>query len=91
VLAVAAADAARAVGVLVAAAVVMVLAGRTGLRAPLLVGAGTTVALALGLTVRALPWPLLAALVVGVALLAVGLLRERHPVAGFGSRLADLR
>jgi hypothetical protein len=91
VLAVAAADAARAVGVLVAAAVVMVLAGRTGLRAPLLVGAGTTVALALGLTVRALPWPLLAALVVGVALLTVGRLRESRPVAAFGRRLADLR
>jgi hypothetical protein len=91
VLAVASADAARAVGVLVAAAVVMVLAGRTGLRAPLLVGAGTTVALALGLTVRALPWPLLAALVVGVALLAIGRLRESRPVAAFGSRLADLR
>jgi hypothetical protein len=41
--------------------------------------------------VRALPWPLLAALVVGVALLAVGLLRERRPVAAFGTRLADLR
>jgi hypothetical protein len=84
-------DAARAVAVLVAASVAMVLAGRTGLRAPLLVGAGTTLALALGLTVRALPWPLLAALVTGVLLLAVGRLRESRPVAAFGSRLADLR
>jgi len=91
VLAVVAPDAARAVGVLVAAAVAMVLAGRTGLRAPLLVGAGTTLALALGLTVRALPWPLLAALVMGSALLAIGMLRERRPVAAFGARLADLR
>jgi hypothetical protein len=91
VLAVAAPDAARGVGVLVAAAIAMVLAGRTGLRTPLLVGAGTTLALAFGLAVRALPWPLLAALVVGMALLAAGLLRERHPVAAFGSRLADLR
>lgn len=91
VLAVAAPDAARAVGVLVAAAMAMVLAGRTGVRAPLLVGAGTTVALAVGLTVRSLPWPLVAALVVGIALLVVGMVRERRPVAAFGARLADLR
>ena len=91
VLAVAAPDAARAVAVLVAAAAAMVLAGRTGVRAPLLVGAFTSLALALGLTLRALPWPLLAALVVGLALLAVGRLREGRPVAAFGRRLADLR
>jgi hypothetical protein len=91
VLAVAAPDAARAVAVLVVAALAMVLAGRTGVRAPLLVGAFTTLALALGLSVRALPWPLLAALLVGMALLAVGRLREARPVAAFGRRLADLR
>ena len=28
---------------------------------------------------------------VGAVLLAVGMLRERRPVAGFGARLADLR
>jgi hypothetical protein len=91
VLAVAAPDAARAVAVLVTAAVAMVLAGRTGVRAPLLVGAFTALALALGLAGRALPWPMLAALLVGLALLAVGRLRERRPIAAFGSRLADLR
>jgi hypothetical protein len=81
----------RPVGVLIASAVVMVAGGRSGLRAPLMVGAGTALALALGLTARALPWPVGAALLVGTLLLAVGMLRERHPVAGFGRRLADLR
>jgi hypothetical protein len=47
--------------------------------------------LAIGLTVRALPWQLGTALVVGSALLAIGMLRERRPVAGFDARLADLR
>ena len=91
VLAVATSDGARAVGVLVAAGVVMVVGARTGLRAPLMVGAGTALALAVGLSVRALPWPLGTALVVGAVLLAVGMRRERRPVDGFGRRLADLR
>jgi len=77
--------------VLAAAAVAMVAGGRAGVRAPLLVGAGTALAVALGLTARTLPWPVAAAVVVGVLLLAVGMLRERRPVAGFGARLADLR
>ena len=91
VLAVTTSDGARAAGVLIAAAAVMVAGARTGIRAPLMVGAGTVVALALGFTARALPWPLGTALVVGVALLAVGVRREQQPVAGFGVRLADLR
>jgi hypothetical protein len=85
------ADGARATGVLLAAAAVMVAGARGGLRAPLLVGAGTALALTLGFTARALPWPLATALVVGGVLLAVGMRRERRPVAGFGTRLADLR
>jgi hypothetical protein len=91
VLAVTTSDGARAVAVLVAAAALMVAGARTGVRAPLTIGAGTAVALALGFTVRALPWPLATALVVGCALLALGMRRERRPVAGFGARLADLR
>jgi hypothetical protein len=91
VLAVVQPHAARAVGVLALAAVAMVMAGRTGVQAPLLVGAGATLAVALGLTARALPWPMATALVVGAVLLAVGMLREHRPVAGFGARLADLR
>jgi hypothetical protein len=91
VLAVATSDGARAVGVLVTAGVVMVVGARNGLRAPLMVGAGTALALAVGLSVRALPWPLGTALVVGAVLLAVGMRRERRPVDGFGRRLADLR
>jgi hypothetical protein len=91
VLAVTTSDGARAVAVLVIAAAVMVAGARTGVRAPLMVGAGTALAVGLGFTVRALPWPLATALVVGCALLAVGTRRERRPVAGFGARLADLR
>jgi hypothetical protein len=91
VLAVATSDARRAVAVLVVAAAVLVAGARTGIRAPLMVGAGTALALGLGFTARALPWPLGAALVVGAVLLAVGTRRERRPVAGFGRRLADLR
>ena len=90
-LAVVGADGARATAVLVVAAAVLVGGARSGLRAPLMVGAGTALALALGFTVRALPWPVGTALAVGVALLAVGVHRERVPVAGFGVRLADLR
>jgi hypothetical protein len=91
VLAVTTSDGGRAAGVLVVAAAVLVAGARTGVRAPLMVGAGTALALALGFTVRALPWPLATALVVGAALLALGMRRERRPVAGFGARLADLR
>ena len=91
VLAVVTPDAARAVVVLGLAAAAMVSGGRAGLRAPLMVGAGTALVLSLGLAVRALPWPVGTALVVGSALLAVGMLRERRPVAGFATRLADLR
>jgi hypothetical protein len=91
VLAVLTSDGARAVGVLVGAALVMVAGGRFGLRAPLMIGAGTALAVGVGFTVRALPWPLGAALVVGSVLLAIGMRRERRPVAGFSRRLADLR
>ncbi len=91
VLAVTTSDGERAIGVLVAAAAVLVAGARTGVRAPLMVGAYTALAVGLGFTVRALPWPLATALVVGSALLAVGTRRERRPVAGFGARLADLR
>jgi uncharacterized membrane protein YhaH (DUF805 family) len=90
-LAVISADGPRAVGVLVAAGIVMIAGARSGLRAPLMVGAGTALALALGFSVQALPWQVGAALVVGGVLLAVGMRRERAPVAGFGARLADLR
>jgi len=90
-LAVVASDGARAVGVLVAAALVMVAGARSGLRAPLMVGAGTALAVGVGFTVQALPWPLATALVVGSVLLAIGVRRERRPVAGFRRRLADLR
>jgi hypothetical protein len=91
VLAVIAPDSARAVGVLAAAALAMVFGARSGLRAPLMVGAYTALALAVGFMARALPWPLASALVVGSVLLAVGTLRERRPVAGFSRRVADLR
>jgi hypothetical protein len=91
VLAVTTSDGPRAAGVLLVAAAVMVAGARSGIRAPLMIGAGTALALALGLTVRALPWPLGTALVVGAVLLAVGMRRERQPIAGFGTRLADLR
>lgn len=91
VLAVVQPHATRAVCVLAVAAVAMVVAGRTGVRAPLLVGAGAALAIALGLSARALPGPVGTALVVGSLLLAIGMLRERRPVAGFGARLADLR
>lgn len=90
-LAVVAADAPRAVAVFVVAAGVLVAGGRLAVRAPLQIGAGTALALALGLSVRALPWPVATALVVGGVLLAVGARRERRPVAGFATRLADLR
>jgi hypothetical protein len=91
VLAVTTSDGSRALCTLLAAAAVLVAGARTGVRAPLMVGAGTVLFLGLGFTVRALPWPLAAALVVGCALLAVGMRRERRPIAGFNARLADLR
>jgi hypothetical protein len=81
----------RTVVLLLAAAGAMVAGSRSGVRAPLLVGAGTALSVTLGLAVRQVPWPLGAALVVGSVLLMVGMLRERWPVAGFGARLADLR
>ncbi|MGY1916506.1 SCO7613 C-terminal domain-containing membrane protein [Blastococcus sp. SYSU DS0973] len=84
-------DAPRGVLVLAVAAVAMVAGARAGIRAPLLVGALSTLVLALGLAVRALPWPVGTALVVGTALLLIGMRRERAPVAGFAARLADLR
>jgi len=90
-LAVTTSDGTRAVWVLVVAAAVLVTGARTGIKAPLMVGAGIVLALALGFSVRALPWPLGTALAVGSVLLAVGMRRERFPVAGFGRRLADLR
>ncbi|TYP90551.1 SCO7613 C-terminal domain-containing membrane protein [Blastococcus xanthinilyticus] len=91
VLAVLSADAPRAVLVLAAAALAMVAGARAGVRAPLLVGAATALGVAVGLAVRALPWPVGAALVVGAVLLVVGARREQAPVAGFAARLADLR
>jgi hypothetical protein len=91
VLAVTTSDGTRAVGVLLVAAGVMVAGARSGIRAPLMIGAGTVLALGLGFSVRALPWPLGTALAVGGVLLAVGMRRERQPIAGFGTRLADLR
>jgi len=91
VLAITTSDGERAAAVLIAAAAVLVAGARTGVRAPLMVGAGTALALGLGFTVRALPWPLATALVVGAVLLALGMRRERFPVDGFGARVADLR
>jgi hypothetical protein len=90
-LAVLAPDAARAVGVLVVAAVALLFGTLAELRAPLLVGAATALWIAGGFAVRVLPWPLGTALVVGALLLALGMRGERRPVAGFGARLADLR
>ena len=84
-------DGPRPVPVLVVAVLVLLAGGRAGVRAPLAMGAITAVLLVLGLAVPALPWPLTAALVVGIALLAWGTLRESRPVAGFRLRLADLR
>ncbi|MGY1718851.1 SCO7613 C-terminal domain-containing membrane protein [Blastococcus sp. SYSU DS0552] len=90
-IAVVAPDGSRAVGVLVAAAALMVLGARSGVRTPLTVGAGAALAVAVGLAVPALPWPLGVALAVGSFLLAVGSQSERHPVPFFATRLTDLR
>jgi hypothetical protein len=81
----------REVGVLLVAAAAMVAGARLSVRAPVLVGAGAALALSVGLVVRQLPLPLGAALIVGAVLLGIGMRRERHPVAGFGARLAELR
>jgi hypothetical protein len=81
----------RAVVVLLLAAPAMVLGAWRGRRAPLLVGAFSALAVALGLAARALPWPVAVALVLGALLLWWGAVRERDPVEGFGRRLADLR
>jgi hypothetical protein len=91
VVAAATADVPRSIALLVAGALAMVAGARIGVRAPLLVGAGTALTLTLTLAVRQVPWPLGAALIIGSVLLALGMLRERRPVAGFGARLADLR
>jgi hypothetical protein len=91
VLAVVQPHAGRAAAILVISAVVMIVGAWRGVRAPLLVGAGCALAVALGLVVRTLPWPVAAALVIGGLLLWQGALRERYPVAGFGRRLAQLR
>ncbi|WP_167761048.1 hypothetical protein, partial [Geodermatophilus sp. DF01-2] len=84
-------DSTRPVLVLLVAAAVMGAAAWRAVRAPLLVGAWTAVAVALGLAVVELPLPVTGALVVGAVLLAVGARRERRPVAGFGARLAEMR
>jgi hypothetical protein len=81
----------REVGVLLVAAGAMIAGARLSVRAPVLVGAGTALALSVGLVVRQLPVPLGAALIIGAVLLGLGMLRERRPVAGFGARLAELR
>lgn len=81
----------RPVVLLLAAAAAMLAGARSGLRAPLMVGAGTAITVGLGLSVTALPWPVTAALGLGAVLVAVGARRERSPVAFFGYRLADLR
>jgi hypothetical protein len=81
----------RPVTVLLGAAMIMLTAGALGVRAPLMIGAGTAVAVALGLAVQALLWPLAGVLAIGAALLAVGARREEFPVAWFGARLAQLR
>jgi hypothetical protein len=84
-------DAGRAVGVIVVAAVAMVLASRIGVRAPLVIGAATELWMAFGFTVRALPWPLATALVVGILFAAHGMRRERWPIPFYDTPLAGLR
>ncbi|MCV2487987.1 hypothetical protein OF117_01310 [Geodermatophilus sp. YIM 151500] len=84
-------DGRRAVWVLALALLALLGGARKAVLAPLVLGAITPVVLVLGLAVPALPWPLAAALVAGLALLVVGTLREWRPVAGFRLRLAQLR
>lgn len=81
----------RSVVVLVLAVPAMVVGAWRGRRAPLLVGASSALAVALGLVARALPWPVAVALVAGAVLLWWGAVRERDPIGGFGRRLAELR
>jgi hypothetical protein len=81
----------RAVAVLVVAALVMMAASRTGVRAPLLIGAGTELWMALGFAWRALPWPLAAAMVVGSVVVVQGMRRERRPVPAYETPVAQLR
>lgn len=90
-LAVLAPGATRPVVVLVVAAATMVVAAVSGVRAPLVIGAGTAVGVALGLAVAALLWPVAGVLLVGAGLLVVGARGEEFPVAFLGVRLADLR
>ncbi|MBM7808604.1 hypothetical protein JOD57_004441 [Geodermatophilus bullaregiensis] len=81
----------RPVVLLVACAVTMVAAAATGVRAPLEIGAATAVGTTLALALSALVWPVAAALLTGVALLAVGARRELLPTPSSASRLAELR
>jgi hypothetical protein len=81
----------RPIVVLATAAVVMVAAGATGLRAPLVIGAATAVGTTLGLALVAELWPVAGALLIGAGLLAVGARREQVPGSFFRYRLAELR
>jgi hypothetical protein len=81
----------RPVLVLAAAGLALAAGGWWGVRALLVVGAGSALTVALGLAVVELPLPALAALAVGLALLGFGASREANPVAGFGARLAEMR
>jgi hypothetical protein len=81
----------RAVAVMVVAALVMIAASRTGVRAPLLIGAGIELWMAVGFAWRALPWPLAAAMVVGSVVVAQGMRRERRPVPVYDTPVAQLR
>jgi hypothetical protein len=81
----------RPVVVLSVAALVMVAAAAAGLRAPLVIGAGTAVGTTLGLALATLVWPVVAALVIGTVLLGIGAREELSPVASFAAPLAKLR
>jgi hypothetical protein len=81
----------RPVVVLTVAALVLVLAAAAGLRAPLMIGAGTAVGTTLALALATVVWPVLAALVIGAVLLGVGAREELSPVASFAAPLARLR
>ena len=81
----------RPVLVVVIAALAMLYGVHTGARAPLVAGAATELAMAAGLGLIALPWPVSTALVVGSALAALGAWRERLPVGWWTRQLADMR
>ncbi|MGY1709754.1 SCO7613 C-terminal domain-containing membrane protein [Geodermatophilus sp. SYSU D00758] len=81
----------RSVLLVTVAAAGMWLGARLRVRALLVTAAGTALAVAAGVAVVELPLPVAGALVVGVALLALGAGRERRPVDGWARRLADLR